>query len=115
MVDVVSQLNMNCGGLNRKVLFPFAPAVGEYRRTHGGTVDDAGGTVLPVVGHACINLRVLRSPIGFPLASRSSHLRGTAEPWLTVPEKLGAVIVPAVVSGERKPTKIHGTEIGPAE
>jgi hypothetical protein len=79
------------------VLLPFAPLVGEYSRTHGGTVDDAGGTVLPVVGHACINLRVVRSLIGFPLASRSSHLRGTAEPWLTVPEKVGEETVPAVL------------------
>ena len=76
----VSQLKMNWGLLKRKVLFPFAPVVGEYSKTHGGMVDDAGGTVSPVVGQACINLSVLRSPIGFPLASRSSHLSGTAEP-----------------------------------
>jgi len=70
--------------------------------------------VLPDVGHACINLRVLKSPIGFPLASRISYLTGMAEPWLAVPEKLGAEIVPALPSGERKPTKVHGTVIGPA-
>src|SRR5258708_36174791 len=105
---------MNWGLLKRKVLFPFAPVVGEYSKTQGGTVDDAGGTVLPVVGHACINWRVLRSPIGFPLPSRSSHLSGTAEPRLTVPEKVGAEIVPAVLRGDKHPTKVHGTEIGPA-
>ena len=80
IVDFVSQLKMNWGELKRNVLFPFAPIVGEYSKTQGGTLDDAGGTVLPVVGHACINLRVLRSLIGFPLASSSSHLRGTDEP-----------------------------------
>jgi hypothetical protein len=47
------------------------------------------------------NWRVVKSPIGFQLASRSSHLMGTAEPWLTTPEKLGAEIVPAVLSGRR--------------
>jgi hypothetical protein len=31
----------------------------------------------------------------------SSHLMGTNEPWLTTPEKLGAEIVPAVLSGRR--------------
>jgi hypothetical protein len=112
IVELVSQLKMNCGLLKRKVLFPFAPVVGEYRRTHGGMVDDAGGTVLSVVGHACINFSVLKSLITFPLESKSSHLMGTAEPCFSIPEKLGALIVPAVVSGETKPTKVHGAEIG---
>src|SRR5262249_52741112 len=108
------QLKMNWGELKRKVLFPFAPVDGEYSKTQGGTVDKVGGTALPVVGHACSSLRVLVSPIGFPLASRICHLSGTAEPRLTVPEKVGAAIVPAVDIGDKKPTNVHGTEIGPA-
>ena len=79
MVDVVSQLKMNWGELKRKVLLPFAPTVGEYSKTHGGTVDNAGGAVLLVVGHACSNLRVVKSPIGFPLASVG--LFGSTDDW----------------------------------
>src|SRR5215472_14491663 len=100
---------MNWGLLKRKVLLPFAPVVGEYSTTHP---DDMGGAVLLVVGQACMNLSVLGSPIGFPLASRISHFSGTADPCLTTPEKLGAVMVPVVDSGERNPTKVHGTEMG---
>lgn len=106
---------MNWGELKRNVLFPFAPVVGEYSRTQGGTVDDAGATVLPVVGHACISLRVLKSLITFPLASRISHLIGTAEPCFRVPENEGAESVPAVFIGDRKPMNWQGTETGGAE
>jgi hypothetical protein len=115
IVDAVSQLKMNWGELKRNVLFPFAPRVGEYSRTQGGTADDAGGTVLPVVGHACISRRVLKSLIGFPLASRISHLMGTAEPCFLVPENEGAEIGPYVLIGDKKPTNWHGTETGGVE
>jgi hypothetical protein len=113
--DAVSQLKMNWGVLKRNVLFPFAPVDEEYTTTQGGTADDAGGTVGPVVGHTCISLRVLKSLIGFPLASRISHLIGTAEPCFRVPENEGAEIVPAVLIGDRKPMNWHGTETGGAE
>ena len=71
--------------------------------------------MLPVVGHACADLSVLKSPIGFPLPSTSSHLMGRALPRFLRPEKVGrAGALLAVLSGDRKPTKLHGTETGPA-
>ena len=85
----MSQLITKLGELKRKAVLPSPPVRGEKIRTHGGLVDEAGRTVAPVVGHACANLRVLKSPFGFPLASRSSHLMGRALPRFLEPEKVG--------------------------
>ncbi len=63
----------------------------------------------PLLGHATIDATLLRSLMTFPLESRSSHLRGTAEPCFALPEKLGAVTEPAGLRGDRKPTKLYPT------
>lgn len=110
MVDFVSQLKINWGALKRKSLFPFGVP---FTKIGTHTAPAGGGSLAPVVGHACINWRVLKSLIKFPLPSISSHLMGTAEFWLTAPEKVGAVGNElAVLSGCRKPMKMHGTDIG---
>jgi len=112
IVDFVSQLKMNWGELKRNVLFPFAPIVGEYSKTQAERSMTQGDSIAS--GRACLHqLQSAQSPIGFPLRPEAP-LEGTAEPWLTVPEKVGAVIVPAVLNGDKKPTNVHGTEIGPA-
>jgi hypothetical protein len=109
----VSQLIINCGLLKRNVVLPSPPVVGEKIRTHGGILDVPGESVGPVVGHARIDSRVLKSPIGFPLASVSSHLMGRALPRFLRPEKVGgAGALLAVLSGDRKPMKMQGTDIG---
>src|SRR6185295_1626181 len=88
----------------RKVLPPFAPVVGEYRRMFV----PVGAPEHVVFTIALRDTVVARSVTFAPAELKSCHLTGTADPRFCWGEELGFASVPAVASGVWKPTKVNG-------